>query len=206
MSVGIAAADIVSQLRRRFGTRGVTDIALDETVLPTINLGDLDGPPWHFKQGFICSFNQAAVAAQFSYIALNFAVQNAAPGAVAVVRHMWISSAAVGQQVRVGVVSASRANALAMSVGSPGGSWDTTETDDAGSSLQPAPAISVGGTTNAGTILGAQESLELYALANTPIYIPVPFCVRRGGWLLVQGRTVNVQMIAAFYGDIYQPE
>jgi len=68
MALSIAAADIVSQLRKRFGTRGGSQLSLEESILPTANIADLDEAPWHSKRGLIGTSSQAATAAQFSYV------------------------------------------------------------------------------------------------------------------------------------------
>lgn len=201
MSLTIAAADIVAQLRRRFGIRGDTGITLEETILTTANIADLDNPPWHSKRGFVCSATSIAVAAQNSYvIAIS---QNCALGTAYVIRRIYLSTGAASN-VRIGVLSfADWVSIGGFSVGAPTGSWDSVD-DQLAVAQNISVPLAIGGGASAVALLGLQNSLSIPL--NTFATVEGPFVLRRNAALFVQNTTLNQQLTVALYGDEYQPE
>lgn len=208
--INIAAADIVSQLRRRFGTRGDVPLRLDDAVQLVSNVSDLSDPPWNAKKGFVLRQVQAAVAAQFPYFILRF--PSGFAGSVGVVRKLGFVTT-TAQTVRIGVVpDAWGSTAVAGFAGQAFGySWDSPEL------YQPATITQTNGldksglsllsTTSAADALAAfPGAFEFQLQAGSPNLLDLTFALRLNFALFIQGTVVNVPLTVSAYGDEFPLE
>jgi hypothetical protein len=203
MSQGIAAGDINTQFRKRFGTRGGGDLALSEEIIPVSNIADLDVPPWHFKQGFATGGIQVAGAGNFPYVGVHFK-SSLAREARAVVRRIILGSAGTTQWVDVFLVRnidiPVGVRAIIAESASP--SWDSLFAIDTGDVQARAAITQVQINTNDVTFIPAKP-MSVLCLTNAAVVVEGPFNLAPGNLLLARGQTAVTTLGAAFYGDEY---
>lgn len=205
----IAAGDLLTQLRRRFGVRGPADLHLEESIIPVASMGNLDDAPWHVKGGFMGTISQAAVAVQQSYLGVQVP-DNAPVGSILVLRKMWIWSS-TAQLISLGfLTNAYIAATLGMAVVAGAPSWDTSEgnpgtTNVSGASPRSFSAKVTG--ANVTDALGQTFWPKLWVgIQSAPLVFDFPIVVRRGNAFVVEGLTVNTQLDATVIADEYVPE
>jgi hypothetical protein len=212
MSLGISSADIVQQLRRRFGLKGAVDLTVEQSIIPVANIATLDDAPFNAKGGGVTNVSMAATAAQFSYVGLD----NPEGSQMNVVVRKLFLWASAQMQTRMLVLPERAAGSLFSSTTAFGvPSWDSDEN----------PQIPFSGNTVPGTMKKARAgSFAAIAAADlftaglgwewtvfaaggaSPVQLELPFCVRPGNILIAQGKTVNTTLNGTFFWDEYPVE
>jgi hypothetical protein len=205
VSVQLNRAQLVRSLRNIFGFVGDTNFEVGELITPTVNLGDLDAPPFHSKKGGVGSGSQAAVAAQFATVAVTLAMVGPSRSLFVVVRAIHITTAsALPIQCRVAVINNLVAAAYASS-SSQVGSWDSIIAETALDVVRPEAQISL--ATPAAVDLSNNSSLLTVAAprgaVSPPTIVTGPFVIRPGNGLMVQNAVANNELSVGFYWDEY---
>jgi hypothetical protein len=206
----ISSADVVAQLRRRFGIRGSSDLSLEESIIPTANLGDLDLPPWHAKRGGLGTISQAAVAAQFSYVGMFMPGGAQQAFTTGVLRRIYLQAPGA-TDVTMGIFTNAYIGATLTTTGAQGSSWDSVDNNvDAsvnGNYLRAAgQVIQAASATDFMPAASTWLALRFTLVAGVTFALDLPFCVRPGNALMVQARTVNVALTGSFLWDEYIAE
>jgi hypothetical protein len=201
VSLDINRQELIKQLRLAFGFRGQTSFQLGESVLPVVNLYDLEGPPFHSKQGGVSSGALGAVAAQYSSFYLAFPTSGVPDAARGVLRRLALAGGAgIGPAVQIGVLPL-QAVAGYTDLGVPG-PWDsfpnpTTLTDR---NRSMAHVFTLNDPTQR---IAASSSFYVVLPLNGSIVLDLPWELKPGNCIMVQGATVNQALSAAFYWDEY---
>lgn len=203
MASPITAADIVAQIRKRFGNRGSTNLDLNESVSPVATIADLDSPPFHGKNGFVAGITSAAVAAQFSYVTAFLDAGVAAPASRTVIRRVIIANPGGAMFVQIGIlndpnmIGSGVKAALTFVVVR---TWDSVPAAAATDQLLAVTRIGSGQSATA--VVLSNPILVLVPAANT-LVIDGPWNLAPGNHLVVVPTGLNVALSASFYGDEY---
>lgn len=190
----ISSAELVKQLRNRFGIRGATDLTLSEQIIPVANIGDMNYPPYHVKRSGVCATSFGPVAAQLSYIGLR-AGSNLQNNFRAVVRAIQILTV---NQLTIHVVDNVDLDA---SLGAPTltpvqGGWELTP-----GQTTERPSLQQYTISNA-LSYGITSQFQPPAIATNPPIL-LDWVIQPGQTLLLQTTVVNVNAFASFYWDEY---
>jgi hypothetical protein len=203
MPLDIQTGGFADKIRRALGVRGRMPLRLDETVVPVVNTGTLDQPPYRTDgTDFVCNVDMSAVAAKFTWGGIQ--LPPSVPGAL-VVEGMY-------------VVNLGAADSYTLFLGSQR-SYDAIDTaaptqnpinvehyPPEGLAVNPRSMPFNQNTKGADAVLGLGELLmTIRLLTDTGIYLPVRFTLRPGWAAAWWRRTVNLGVNVTFWGT-YFPE
>lgn len=199
--------EIATRLRKLFDIRGRMATRVDELVVPTVSVGEVNLPPYRSTpRAFMGYTTAAATAAEASIIGIGMPAARGA-GRI-IVRQIWSSSSptAAAHNQQLGLMTYAALNATAAIVA--GYMLDVEDQDNlvilASGVGKIVPVDLLSGTDPAiftGPILGRQVLNTAQQLTwltpATPIVLPA------GVALYVQSRTVNLDLQVGWYGEFY---
>jgi len=189
-------AEIVRSLRALFGFRGATELEVLEQIMPTANLADLDGPPYHTKVGGTFALQSGPTIAQFPYVGIRNPLTNQRNHR-AVVRRITAQTSATNTFIKVANSAALDAVLAAPALNAINGSWDSPEPDQ-GTIRQSLQSYQ---TTNAAAF--GQDGMIIISPAGIQLTQEGPWVLAPGNTLFLQGQTLNTAIIGSFYWDEY---